>query len=145
MSWPFASWGQSMGASTSASVLPMNIQSRFPLGLSGLTFLLSSYFKEASPTLQCKSINSLVLSFLYGPTLTSVHDYQKNDSFTMWTFVSKVTSLLFNMLFRFVIAFLRMSKCLLISYCLYVESLTDDTKELIYKTETDSQTKRIDL
>ena len=145
MSWPFASWGQSIGASTSASVLPMNIQSRFPLGLSGLTFLLSNYFQEASPTLQCKSINSLVLSFLYGPALTSVHDYQKNHSFTIWTFVGKVTSLLFNMLFRFVIALLRRSKCLLISYCLYVESLTDDTKELIYKTERDSQTKRIDL
>ena len=42
-------------------------------------------------------------------------------------------------------AFLRRSKYLLISYCLYVESLTDDTKELIYKKQTDSQTKRIDL
>ena len=30
---------------------------------------------------QFKSINSLVLSFLYGPTLTSIHDYWKNHSF----------------------------------------------------------------
>ena len=30
---------------------------------------------------QFKSINSLVLSFLYGKTLTSMHDYWKNHSF----------------------------------------------------------------
>ena len=36
--------------------------------------------KESSPTPQFKSINSLVLSFLYSPTLTSVHDYWKNHS-----------------------------------------------------------------
>ena len=36
---------------------------------------------ESSPTPQFKSINSLVLSFLYGPTLTSIHDYWKNHSF----------------------------------------------------------------
>ena len=40
MSWLFASGGQSVGASASASVLPMNIQSWCPLGLTGLTFLL---------------------------------------------------------------------------------------------------------
>ena len=32
-------------------------------------------------TLQFKSINSLVLSFPYSPTLTSIHDYWKNHSF----------------------------------------------------------------
>ena len=37
--------------------------------------------QESSPTPQSKSINSLVLSFLYGPTLTSIHDYWKNHSF----------------------------------------------------------------
>ena len=37
--------------------------------------------QESSPTPQFKSINSLVLSFLYSPTLTSVHDYWKNHSF----------------------------------------------------------------
>ena len=36
--------------------------------------------KESSPTPQFKSINSSVLSFLYSPTLTSVHDYWKNHS-----------------------------------------------------------------
>ena len=37
--------------------------------------------QEPSPTPQFKNINSSVLSFLYGPTLTSIHDYWKNHSF----------------------------------------------------------------
>ena len=37
--------------------------------------------QESSPTAQFKSINSLALSFLYGPTLTSVHDYWKSHRF----------------------------------------------------------------
>ena len=41
MNWLFASCGQSIGASASASVLPMNVQSWFPLELSGLISLLS--------------------------------------------------------------------------------------------------------
>ena len=54
-----------------------------------------------------------MLSFLYDPTLTSVHDYWENHSFAYTqTFVDKVMSLLFNMLSRFLIAFLPRSKCL---------------------------------
>ena len=37
--------------------------------------------QESSPTPQFKSINSMTLSFLYSPTLTSLHDYWKNHSF----------------------------------------------------------------
>ena len=37
--------------------------------------------QESSPTPQLKSFNSLVLSFLYSPTLTCIHDYWKNHSF----------------------------------------------------------------
>ena len=44
---------------------------------------------ESSPTPQFKSINSLALSLLYGPTLTSIHDYWKNNSFDYRTFVGK--------------------------------------------------------
>ena len=36
--------------------------------------------QESSPTTQFKSINSLAVSFLYSPTLTSIHDYWKNHS-----------------------------------------------------------------
>ena len=59
-----------------------------------------------------------MLSFLYGPTLTSIHDYWKNHSLTRQTFVGKVISLLLNMLFmsRLVIVFLPRSKRLLISW-----------------------------
>ena len=45
--------------------------------------------QESSPTPQFKSISSLVLSFLYGPTLTSVHDYWKTIILIIQTFVSK--------------------------------------------------------
>ena len=63
--------GQSIGASASASTLPMNTQSWFPLGMTGLISLQSRTLKESSPAPQFESISSL-LSFLYGPTLTSV-------------------------------------------------------------------------
>ena len=52
--------------------------------------------QDSSPTPQFKSINSLALSFLYSPTLSSIHDYWKNHSFDYQTFVGKVMSLLFN-------------------------------------------------
>ena len=71
---------------------------------------------ESSPTPQVKSINSLVLSFLYSPTLTSIHDYWKTISLTRRSFVGKVMPLLFNMVSRLVIAFLPRSKCFLISW-----------------------------
>ena len=41
VTWLFKSGGQSIGASASAPVLPMNIQGWFPLGLTGLISLLS--------------------------------------------------------------------------------------------------------
>ena len=39
-----------------------------------------------------------MLNLLYSPTLTSVHDYWKTTALTIWTFVGKVMSLLFNTL-----------------------------------------------
>ena len=42
--------------------------------------LLASDSQESSPTPQFKSINSSVFSFLYSPTLTSIHDHWKNHS-----------------------------------------------------------------
>ena len=46
-----------------------------------LTEILLRDSQESSPTPQFKSINSLAFSFLYGPTLTFIHDYWKNHSF----------------------------------------------------------------
>ena len=76
MSQFFASGGQRIGVSASASVLPMNIRDWFPLGWTGWISLQSKESsQESSPTPQFKSFNSSVLSFLYSPTLTSIHDY----------------------------------------------------------------------
>ena len=72
---------QSIGASALASVLPVNSQGWFPLGLTGLISSLSKGLSESSPAPQFKSTNSLALSLLCGPTLTSIHDYWKNHSF----------------------------------------------------------------
>ena len=79
----FESAGQSSGVSASASVLPMNIQDWFPLGWTGwisLQAFLLADSQESSPTPQFKNINFSALSFLYSPTLMSIHDYWKNHS-----------------------------------------------------------------
>ena len=76
------SGGHSMGASASASVLPMNIQGWFPLGLTGLISLLSKgLWRIFIQHHSSKASNFSALSLLYGPTLTSIHDYWKNHSF----------------------------------------------------------------
>ena len=116
MSWLFASGGQSIAASASTSVLQMNIQDWFPLGFTGLIFLLSKGLSRVFPSTQYESINSLVLSLLNGPPLTSVHDYWKTIALTRRTFVRKVMSLFLNMLSRFFIGFLPNSKHLVISW-----------------------------
>ena len=80
MSQFFPSGGQSIGISALASVLPKNIQDWFPLGWTGWISLLSRDSQESSPTPHFKSINTSALSFLYSPTLTSIHVYWKNHS-----------------------------------------------------------------
>ena len=71
----FASGGQSIGAS--ASVLPLNIQDWFPLGWTGLISLQSKGISRVFSN----NLNSLALNFLYGPILTTIHDYWKSHSF----------------------------------------------------------------
>ena len=51
-----------------------------------LNLLAVQRTQESSPTPHFKSMNSLVLSFLYSPTLTSIHDYWKNHSFDYMDF-----------------------------------------------------------
>ena len=70
MSQLFTSGGQRIGASASTSVLPMNTQDWSPLGWTGWISLQSKGLSRVFS----KSINS-ALSFLYSPTLTSVHDF----------------------------------------------------------------------
>ena len=78
----FTAGGQSIGASASASILPMNIQDWFPLGLT-LNWSPCSprNSQKSSPISQFKSINSSVLRLLYSPTLTSKHDYWEKHIF----------------------------------------------------------------
>ena len=80
MSQLFTSGGQSIGVSASTSVLPMNIQGWSPIGWTGGSPCSPRDSQESSPTPQFKSINSSALSFLYSPTLTSIHDHWKNHS-----------------------------------------------------------------
>ena len=113
MSQLFTSCGQSIGASPSASVLPMNIQGRFPLGLSGLISLQSRRLSRvfSSTTVRKQKFFS---SQPYLWSLTSIHNYWKNHSFDYTDFCQK--SDIFNTLSRFVITFLPRSKRLLISW-----------------------------
>ena len=87
MSQVFASGGQSIGVSASASVLPMNTQDWSPLEWTGWISLQKRDKKiprdsqESSSAPLFKSISSSAFSLLYGPTLTSIHDYWKDHSF----------------------------------------------------------------
>ena len=81
MSQFFTSGGQNIGVSDSTSVLTMNIQDWLPLGWLVGSPCSPRDSQQSSPTPQCKSLNFSELSFLYSPTLTSIHDYWKNNSF----------------------------------------------------------------
>ena len=72
--------------------------------------------QESSLTPQFKSSNSLAVSFLYSPTLTSIHDYWKKHSFDEKDICWQSTVSAFLMLSRLVIVFLPRSKRLLISW-----------------------------
>ena len=87
MSQFLTSGGQSIGAS--ASVLPINIQDWSPWGWTSWISLQSKGLSRSSPISQFKSINSLVLSFLYSPTLTSYMTTGKTIALTRRTFVGK--------------------------------------------------------
>ena len=86
---PFSSRLQSFPASESFQTSPLKWPKYWSFSFtispsseySGLISLQSKNSQESSPTLQFKSINSSVLSFLYSPTLTSIHDYWKKHSF----------------------------------------------------------------
>ena len=76
----FTSGGQRIGASASVSVLPMNIQGWFHLQLVWSPCSPRDS-EESSPRPHFKSVNSSALRLLYGPALTSTHDYWRNYSF----------------------------------------------------------------
>jgi len=126
----FTSGSQSIGPSVSALVLPINIQSWFPLGLTGWISLQSKtlksllqYHSSKASVLCCSDFFFIVqLSHLYMTT-------RKTIALTIWTFVGKVMSLLF-ILSRFVIAFLPWSKHLLISWLQSPSSMILEPKKI---------------
>ena len=95
--------------SLSFSISPSNEYSGLiPFRMDWLDLLAGRDSQESSSTPQFKSINSLVLCFLYSPCIVS-HPYMmtgKTIALTRQTFLVKVISLLFNMLSRLVITFL---------------------------------------
>ena len=117
MSQFFTSGDQNIGVSASASVLPMNIQHWFPVGLTawislrskGLSRVLSSTTVQKASILPCSAFFTVHFSY---PYMTA----GKTIALTIWTFVSEVMSLFFNMLSMLVIAFLPRNKRLLISW-----------------------------
>ena len=115
MSRLLTSGDQSTGAS--ASVLPMNIQGWFPLGLIDLLSLLSKSLWRvfSSTTIQKHQILRSWAFFMFQLSHPCMI-IRKTMALIIWTFISKVISLHFNMVPRLVIAFLPRSKCLLISW-----------------------------
>ena len=96
-----ASDGPSTGTSASALILPMNIQCWFPVGF---TSLISLQYKSL---LQQHSLKASILHHSAFFVVQLSHPYmitgkKKNIALTIWTFIGKVMSLLFNMLSRFV-------------------------------------------
>ena len=80
MSQLFASGGQSTGASASTSVLPMNTQDWSPLGWTGWISLQSKGLSRVFSNITVQK-HQFFSAELYSPTLTSIHDYWKNQSF----------------------------------------------------------------
>ena len=111
----FVSGGLSIGVSASASVLPMNTQDWSPLGWTGWISLqskgLSRVFSNSSKTSIFQQSAFFIVQLSH-PYMTT----GKTTALTRWTFVGKVTSLLFNVLFRLVIDFLPRSRHLLVSW-----------------------------
>ena len=113
----FTSGGQNIGVSASTSVLPMNIQDWFPLGWTGWISLQSKGLSRVFSNTTVQKHQFFWHSAFFIVQLS--HPYMntgKTISFTQRTFVSKVMSLLFNILSRLVITFLPRSKYLLITH-----------------------------
>ena len=111
----FASGGQNIGSSASASALPMNSQGWFPLPLTGLISLMSKgcsrVFSSTNSKVSVLQCSAFFMAQLSHPYMTT----GKTTPLTRQTFVGKVMSLLFNMLSRYVRAFLPRSNHLITS------------------------------
>ena len=102
----FTSGDQVINTSASVSVLPMYIQSWFPLVLTGLISLQSSGLSSIFSNTTVQKHQFFGTQPFYGPVLTSVLNYWKNHRFDYMDLCWQVMPLLFNTLSRLVIAFL---------------------------------------
>ena len=139
MSQFFTSGSQSIGVSASASVLPMNVQDWFPLGLTGWISLQSKGLSRvfSSTTVQKHQFFGTQLSLWFNSHIQ--YDYWKNHSFDyMGLCISKVMSLLFNMMSRLVITFLPRSKSLLISWLQSPSAVILEPKKIKFVTVSPS-------
>ena len=109
MSQFFASGSQSIGVSASASVLLLGLTGLISLQSKGLSRIFSQHHSSKASILWHSAFFMVQLSHPYMTT-------RKTIALTRQTFVGKVMSLLFNMVSRFVIAFLPRSKHILISW-----------------------------
>ena len=154
MSRLFPSGGQSARASAAASVFPMNIQSSFRmdwldlLAVQGTLKSLLQHHSSKASILQSSAFFMVQLSHPYMTT-------GKTIALTRQTLVSKIMSLLFNTLSRFIIALPPRSKRLLISW-LYlpctrfcaghetnlIESLTSRNEHLVRERDRETLVKR---
>ena len=115
MSQLFKSGGQSIGASASTSVLPMNTQDWSPLRWTGWISLQSKGLSRVFSNTTVQKHPFFSLAFFIVQFSHPYMTIRKTIALIRRTFTGKVMSLLFNMLSRLVITFLPRSKCLLIS------------------------------
>ena len=128
----FASGCQGIGVSASASVLPMNIQDWFMdwVDLLAVQGTLKSLHQHHSSKTLIHWLSAFFRVQILHPYMTT----GKTIALTRWTFVSKVMSLLFNMLSRLVIAFLPRCKLLLISWLQSPSSVILEPKKIKFIT-----------
>ena len=99
MSQLFQAGGQSTEASPSVSVLPVNIQSRVPLGLTGLISLISLLCRDSHKSSPAPRFKASILWYSAFFMVQLSHPYRTTGKaivLTIWTFVGKVMFLLFN-------------------------------------------------
>ena len=132
MSQFFTSGGQSTEVSASTSLLPVNIQDQLIsfrmdwLDLLTVQGTLKSLFQHHSSKASILRHSAFFIVQLSHPYMIT----GKTIALTRWTFVSKVVSLLFNMLSRLVIVFLPRSKCLLISWLQSLSAVILEPKKI---------------
>ena len=130
MSQFFTSGGQSIGASASASVLPMNIQDCFPLGWTGWISLQSKGLSKSVLQHHSSKASILRLSTFFIVQLSHPYDYWKIIALTKWTLGGKTMSLLINMLDKVGHNFSSKEQDLLISWLLSTSAVILEPRKI---------------